>query len=168
MTLNKTILEAIEATLPTMQVQAIHTALGELDELREYKKTNERDLKEMRQTMSDQRSTVGQLNDQVKKLASTNSDLEAQLAIATQRVREGEVAVAQAELAAVDRTVDRFLRNTIFREETQRSLPVTNSGSTVQYVNGQQQPTPYTSTSMQKVTDSTTSGNDLPESDKPV
>lgn len=164
MSLDKAIIEAVEQSLPSIQVKAIHKALDELEELREYKADTKENLACLRRDFEAEQISNLELRQQREADTATIEGLKAELTQAQDENRTAEVSKIQAALDAVERTTDKFLKNTIYREEVQRHMPVSDSGTSYQYVNGVQQPTPYSRQSNIQVTDVKKSGNDL-ESD---
>ncbi|WMM74433.1 hypothetical protein RCF27_09195 [Rhodococcus pyridinivorans] len=165
MSLNQSIIDAVEKSLPSMQVKAIHEALGELEELRAYKKTTNAHVKDLESSLSEKRQTITDLNLAVTELRAENDGLKTELEAAKEKAREANVTVLQSTLDAVERTTDKFLRNTVYREEAQRHIATTSTGSHMQYVNGQQQLVPFTSTNMHPVKDVKVTATDVePES----
>ena len=164
MSLDKAIIEAVEQSLPSIQVKAIHKALDELEELREYKAETKEEVTCLHRDLKSEQASNSELRRQRDADEATIEGLKAELAQAQDENRTAEVNKIQATLDAVERTTDKFLKNTVYREELQRHMPVSDSGTSYQYINGVQQPTPYSRQSNIQVTDIKRSGNDL-ESD---
>lgn len=154
--MNEKLLEAISAALPEIQVKTIKEALVERDQLREEAKNLKTDLKEERADSQD-------LRREVTKLTAENSDLTEQIEKTIQsnielmaKDVENRVTNAQGELAAVERTVDKFLKNTIYRETKQREVVDEQRGSSMQYgSDGRQVPTPYVNKTHKPVIETT-------------
>jgi hypothetical protein len=148
------ILKAIADSLPETQVKIIKDALIERDELKAELKTAKEDLERYQKYYYEESAKTD-------KLEVKNQELEALVEKTTQSNLElmakdiqNQVAVLQAELTGVNNTVDKFLKNTIYREELQHQVVDENRGSTMQYNNtGQQVPTPYVSKTNKEVID---------------
>jgi sRNA-binding carbon storage regulator CsrA len=148
------ILKAIADSLPETQVKIIKDALIERDELKAELKTAKEDLERYQKYYYEESAKTD-------KLEVKNQELEALVEKTTQSNLElmakdiqNQVAVLQAELTGVNNTVDKFLKNTIYREELQHQVVDENRGSTMQYNNtGQQVPTPYVSKTNNEVLD---------------
>lgn len=145
-TLNEKLLTAIEESLPQMQVDAIRTALNELDDLRDKEKSLNVELKANRELNADKSKRIDELMSEVNRLQADNTSLSADNKVMTERDIKNQVVVIQAELSGVKSTVDKFLKNTVYREELQHQVANTGTSISNQYVNGQTipVPTPYT------------------------
>lgn len=152
--MNDKILAAIEESLPQMQVTAIRKALMELEQLRAANKELESEKKSYSTMWHDERDTANSLN---QELSKTKEQLEKVIASNVELMAkdvDARVKLAEGKLESVNTTVDKFLKNTIYRESLQHEIIEENRGSNYQYgPNGQQQLTPYTNKTAKPVTD---------------
>lgn len=147
------ILKAIADSLPETQVKIIKDALIERDDLKEQNQNLEADKKSYSKYWTDERDKNSKLEAENAKLTEQNEKLITSNLELMAKDIENRVAVLQAELKGVDNTVDKFLKNTIYRESLQHQVVDEMGGTTTQYVNGQHVAVPYTSKTSKPVTD---------------
>jgi predicted nuclease with TOPRIM domain len=154
--MNEKILAAIEETLPQMQVDAIRKALTELDDLKETSKEQKQLLHDYTERDRSQRQRNQELEQQVADLTGKLNTVTTERNILKEQSIRAQVDALQGKLDAVNGTVDKFLKNTIYREKLQHQ--VADEYSTVQttYLNGQQVAVPTPSTTHRQVEDTKT------------
>lgn len=148
------ILKAIADSLPETQVKIIKDALIERDELKAELKTAKDDLDRYQKYYYEESTksqklevALAEKTEQAEKVIHSNMELMA-------KYNNAQVRLAEGKLEAVNNTVDKFLKNTIYREELQHQVVDEQRGSNMQYgMNGQQVPTPYVSKTNKEVTD---------------
>lgn len=148
------ILKAIADSLPETQVKMIKDALIERDNLKSELADIKEEADRLRGWWKDSIAKLDrfaeqndQLRAQVEKLTTLNTELMA-------KDIKNEIAVVKAELNGVNNTVDKFLRNTVYRESLQHQ--VADEYTSVQNVyqpNGQYQSVPTPSKTHRDVTD---------------
>jgi hypothetical protein len=148
------ILKAIADSLPETQVKIIKDALIERDSLREELKAAKSTKDDYSKYWSDERTKNDKLEAELlvktelcEKVVASNMELMA-------KDVEARVALAEGKLEAVNNTVDKFLKNTIYRESLQHQVVDEQRGSNMLYGNnGQQVPTPFVSKTNKEVVD---------------
>lgn len=126
------VMKAVEESLPQMQVTAIRKALTELDTLRERNKDLESEMKRYREMYTEERERVSELQAEIINLQDENVRVKDENQRLFDKDVQNRVTVMQAQLSGVNETVDKFLKNTIYRETLQHQ--VVDEYPNIQYV----------------------------------
>lgn len=120
--MDKKLLEAISNALPEIQVKTIKEALIERDALRITVEALTKSLEATEKSKRELTTTTANMTDEIAGLKAQNEVLLASNMELVGKDIENCVQIAHAELAAVERTVGRFLKNTIYRESLQHQV----------------------------------------------
>lgn len=151
--MNEKILAAIEETLPEMQVTAIRKALIELESLRVEVAAVRAESDQYKKWWSEERQRAQKLETQYVELGELNVKIVASNVELMAKDAEARVALAEGKLEATNSTVDKFLKNTIYREALQHQVSDEFTTVNTQYINGQQIAIPTPGKTHRGVTD---------------
>lgn len=147
------ILKAIAETLPETQVAMIKDALIERDKLREQVSSIQEESNQYKKWWHELGSENSKLKSQAAKNADIMTSLIEQNQVFMAKDVEARVVLAEGKLEAVNTTVDKFLKNTIYREAMQHQIADEYTSVDMQYVNGQPVPVPTPGKTHKQVTD---------------
>ena len=122
MTLPKDLLEAIEATLPSIQVKALKDSLNELDRLRVSTEEQELKIADLRDERQEVKSRLANSENKYSALKEELVKTQGERDHYQGEVRDAELAALRATVESINSTTDKFLKNTIYRESLQHQV----------------------------------------------
>lgn len=112
-------MKVAEESLPAMQVKAIQNALQELEQLREDNKNGSRELKRYKEDAAEHFNNWRDQSNRADQLQNANETLLDENKKLKEEHTQDLVNVLQGKLEATNQTVDKFLKNTVYRESLQ-------------------------------------------------